>query len=204
MKEIIRPGLPAPFFLRPLQTEDAGTAAALCDRFVGKNLYSEAELAALPSRPGQFFYLLYRDGLPSDAPVGYLYFLLTDLAGAAERTKLPEERLLTLSPHLSPVGFLRSIGIDERFRGLGLSESLIAFALERLAALSAELVLGACWKKGEAIPMDRTLRSLGFCYLADAPRLWYDIPALICPHCGGRCRCDAAVYYKILEKEDRA
>ena len=48
--------------------------------------------------------------------------------------------------------------------------------------------------------MEKNLKKFGFCYLVNSKRVWYDKKELICPICNGRCKCDGAIYYKILER----
>ncbi len=172
-------------------------AAQMCDRCVGKNLYTTDYLTSILHEPEHFFYLLFSD---KDIPVGYMYFIMMDRAELARISKLDTEQLdLICDGNDKMIGNLRSIGVEDPYRKKGLSVKLIQFSMDRLAALGAHVIVGLCWKAGDTVPMRRTMHSCGLQYLTDAHRVWYDIESLKCPYCGGRCKCDAEIYYKHLE-----
>ena len=172
-------------------------AAGMCDRCVGKNLYTADYLASILRDPAHFFYLLFSD---EDELVGYMYFIMMNREELASISKLEEAQLSRLcSGNDEKIGNLRSIGVAEPFRSNGLSIKLIQFSLAQLASLGANVAVGICWKHGDEVPMRRTMLSCGFRYLTDAHRVWYDVEDLECPYCSGRCECDAQVYYKELE-----
>ena len=187
------------FTLERLSPAGLDAASELCDRCVGENLYPREFLATLPDRPEHLFYLLKT---PEETAIGYIYFFLSGLAEMAALSKLPETRLSVISQKQNPVlGNIQSIAVSEDFRRRGLSRRLIAFSLERLEQMGADAAFGVCWKIHGRTPIEPTLTSLGFRYLSDSHLVWYDNPRLICPYCEGRCKCDAAVYYRPFGKE---
>ena len=98
-------------------------------------------------------------------------------------------------------GNMRSIGIIPEYRNRRLSNYLVEQCLQWLIEKTeADIVIGVCWKPGGKVPMEKTLKRYEFSHLADVRRLWYDRVDLICPVCRGRCECDAAIYYKRLER----
>ena len=169
----------------------------LCDRCVGKNLYTTDYLASILHEKNHFFYLLLTD---KDVLVGYMYFIMMDRAEFASLSKLDTLHLSHLcNGNDDKIGNLRSIGVAEPFRNKGLSKELIQFSLDELTSLGADVAVALCWKAGAVVPMRHTMLSCGLKYLTDAHRVWYDIKDLECPYCIGRCKCDAEVYYKRLE-----
>lgn len=171
-------------------------AAALCDRCVGKNLYTRQYLAEVIHKPGHYYSVLMT---PERKLAGYIYYYLAGMEGASAVAKLPPEQLPVLPAKQSPVfGVLRSIGVDEAYRRNGLSVRLVEHYLEQLHRAGADMAFGVFWKPGGSVPMEKTLKRFGFSHLTDAHLIWYDNEDLVCPFCKGRCRCDAAVYYKIL------
>ncbi|MCD8331775.1 MAG: hypothetical protein LUB63_04490, partial [Oscillospiraceae bacterium] len=177
--------------------QDVAETARICDRCVGENLYSKEYLATIVHDPEHFFYLLFSKG---NTPVGYMYFIMMDRGELARISKLDGVQLDRLCGESDvSIGNLRSIGLDEPYRSKELSAQLIRFSLAQLASLGARLAVGLCWKAGQSVPMRKTMEVCGMQYLTDAHRVWYDIDGLVCPYCGGRCECDAEVYYKRLE-----
>ncbi len=185
------------FYVERLRPEDVGVAADLCDRCVGKNLYPRPYLAEICGEPDHFFYLLRS---PDGQAAGYYYFHLTDLAGMARYTRLPLAQLTDLCRPNPRVAHLRSIGILEAYRREHMSVCLVRYFLRMLETeLHADMAFCVCWKPQGKIPVTRSLEAFSFRHLADVARFWYDVPELECPICRGRCRCDAAVYYKLFE-----
>lgn len=179
-----------------LAAADVGDAAALCGRCVGKNLYPEEYLAEVIHKPGHYYSVLMT---PEKRIAGYIYYYLTGLQEAAALAKLSPEQIPALPTGRSPVfGVLRSIGVDEAYRRNGLSVKLVEHYLEQLHGAGADVAFGVFWKPDGSVPMEKTLKRFGFSHLTDAHLIWYDNEDLVCPFCKGRCRCDAAIYYKIL------
>ena len=67
--------------------------------------------------------------------------------------------------------------------------------------MSAGAVFAICWKPGKIVPAGKMLKECGFDDLTEAKNVWYDDKDLVCPYCKGRCRCDAEVFYKLLNGE---
>ena len=72
--------------------------------------------------------------------------------------------------------------------------------LERLRETDAALAVCIAWKINGFVPLADNLTGCGFQYITDSHLVWYDHEDLVCPYCKGRCKCDAAVYYKMLER----
>ncbi|OPZ75360.1 MAG: hypothetical protein BWY80_00186 [Firmicutes bacterium ADurb.Bin456] len=194
---VIAPGESGALCFEQLTEARLDEVQELCDRCVGKNLYPRAYLASVIHKPDHYFYLLVT---PERKAVAYIYFFLTGLAEMAALARLPRERLAVISPKENPViGNLQSVGVAEAHRHRHLSVKLVRFYLERLQN-KADTAFGVFWKTGGYVPMEKALKASGFLYLADAHRVWYGRRDLICPFCRGRCRCDAAIYYKPVRR----
>lgn len=187
------------FRLCPLTKEETGVARSLCDACVGQNLYPEEEILRAIEEKDRFFYLLKTD---KGEPAGYIYYRLTDEASIASSAKIDRAVLRAVyRENGKKVGRIQSIGLKEPYRGMGLAAQMIGFALGALAAMSAEAVFIVCWKPGGMVPLSKALKQCGFDDLTEAKKVWYDDADLICPYCKGRCRCDAEVFYKLLNGE---
>lgn len=185
----------------PLTQERMGKALELCDACVGKNLYTKADLAdVMDSSEKQFFFLM----TPDETAAAYIYFRLINLEEAERLSKL---RLLQMGhpafEETALIGNLQSIGVRPEYRHQGLSKRLVERYLQWLMNESkADMAFGVFWKPEGKVPMESTLKKFGFHHLVDSPRVWYDKKDLICPVCRGRCSCDAAIYYKVLERKE--
>ena len=183
--------------VRPLTQEDIPSTLNLCDACVGKNLYTYTELSSAIEAEDRFFYLFTA---PNGETAGYIYFYLTSVDDLASYAKLPRQELLSVSHGAGPVGKIQSVGVREDFRRYGLAGKMVDAALEVLSSLSVSTVFVVCWKPGQTVPLQRTMEECHFTHLTTAKKIWYDDPDLICPYCSGRCKCDAEVYYKSLDK----
>lgn len=183
------------FYLSPPKLDEVDAAIALCNACVGDGMYCAEEIKKSIDAEDSFFYLLKTE---AGEIAGYLYFYITDLAQIALDGKFPAD--LVEQPQQKPVGKIQSIGIKNKYRGEGLSTKMIRFAMRRLQAVGMERVFIICWKKGVEVPLRPTLSQCGFQFLCVAKKVWYDHPRLRCPYCGGRCCCDAEIYYRILNE----
>lgn len=187
----------AVFYLSPLRLNEISTAKALCDICVGKNLYSEKDLGNTVEDKKQFFWVLKTE---DGETAGYIYYKLTDTKALAKYAKLDEKILLGVSDSGDKIGQIQSVGIKDEFRGLGIAARLIEFAADRLQKADVSAVFTVCWKAENGAFLAPALKSCGFSFLASAENVWYDEKQLICPICGGRCRCGAEIYFKKQER----
>ena len=131
----------AVFYLSPLRLNEISTAKALCDICVGKNLYSEKDLGNTVEDKKQFFWLLKTE---DGETAGYIYYKLTDTKALAKYAKLDEKILLGVSDSGEKIGQIQSVGIKEKFRGLGIAARLIEFAADRLQKADVSAVFTVC------------------------------------------------------------
>ena len=183
------------YLLRPVTEADLEETVALCDACVGKNLYPRERIREAMAAEDQFFYLLEN---PAGEAVGYLFFLLTDPVTIARSAKTDPQVLTAVCDGPERVCRLQSIALREDYRGTGLAENLLNFALGRVRCLGIRTIYVVCWKAGLRVPLEKPLQKCGFSFLTEAKKVWYDEPLLHCPYCNGRCHCDAEIYYKVL------
>ncbi len=185
--------------LTPLTLEYLDQATQLCGKCVGENLYTKSIIEATIKQQNQQFFLLIT---PQKKAVAYIYFKLINLREAELLSKKSLSKLKQIVKKDDLIiGNLQSIGVLAEYRKCKLSEYLMKVYLEYLLKnTQADIAFGVFWKKNGEIPMEKNLKKFGFCYLVNSKRVWYDKKELICPICNGRCKCDGAIYYKILER----
>lgn len=183
----------------PLSNDLLEQAVDLCGECVGENLYTKEMLEKAIQQQNHFFYLLLT---PENKAVAYIYFTLMEIREAERLAKHSLDRLKENTQKSDPlIGNLQSIGVHSKYRQKQLSKRLVKIYLQWLLDKTpAEIAFGVFWKPNGMVPMEKTLKAFGFSHLADTKRVWYDKTELICPVCGGRCECDAAIYYKQLER----
>lgn len=185
--------------LVPLSAELLEQTVAMCGECVGENLYTREILLKALKQPEQKFLLLVT---PENKPVAYIYFRLMGLEEAEQLAKHSLAKLQELSGKEKPLlGNLQSIGVLPAYRNCDLSKYLVECYLRWIQEeTEADMAFGVFWKPCGKVPMEKTLKSFGFSHLTDSKRVWYDRTDLVCPVCKGRCECDAAIYYKRLER----
>lgn len=184
------------FYLRPLKKEEVGEASFLSDECVGKNLYPTEEIAATLNDQEKFFYLLKNE---KDETIGYIYYFLTNEEEIAKYSQLDINVFRKVYPDFNKkVGKIQSVGIKKEYRGNELAVEMMRFILKEMKKLGIDITFIVCWKPGGFLPLGKTLAKCQFNYLTEAKKIWYDDMELICPHCKGRCSCDAEIYYKLL------
>ncbi len=182
---------------RPLTFEKIGIALALCEKCVGQNLYKKEELELAIIDPDRFFFLAFS----KEELVGYIYFRLTDVESIASAVRFDKTRILPLCGENAVIGRIQSVGVDERFRGCGIASLMIEFASSQFVSRNVDICFVVCWKINDRIPLKNSMETSRFTFFDFAYNIWYDIEDLFCEYCDGRCRCDAALYYKFLNKE---
>lgn len=180
--------------LEDLKREDVSTVLSIADRSVGKNLYSYDDFLSVFDDEKKFLYVLKDD---FGVIAGYIYFLITSSRDIEESLGLEAGTL----PSSSRLGRIQSVALEEAYRGKGLGEKMIDAANEAFSNLGINTVLIVCWKPGGVLPLSNALKDCSFDYLMTVKEAWYRDENLYCPHCHGRCHCDAEIYYKNLFKE---
>lgn len=74
----------------------------------------------------------------------------------------------------------------------------MAMPREDAAGLGYGSIFGSAWVYDGKIPMSHLFDHFGFRQLYGRKLLWYHEENYRCVVCGGRCRCDAMIYYKKL------
>ena len=168
----------------------------MSDECVGKNLYPKEEIAETLNDQEKFFYLLKNE---KDETIGYIYYFLTNEEEMAKYSKLDINVFREVySNSDKKVGKIQSVGIKREYRGNELAVEMMQFILKEMKKADIDITFIVCWKPGGILPLGKTLEKCQFNYLTEAKKIWYDDKELICPHCKGRCRCDAEIYYKLL------
>lgn len=186
----------ADFRLRPIEASDLEHTAALCDICVGKNLYTQAKIRSAMENRDHYFYLLQTRAGES---VGYIYFYLTDVPAVARDARVDREMLESLCADPGgQVCKIQSVAVLADYRGRGLAAQMVRFALQQIRPRQIQGAFAVCWKMGQVVPLEKTLRECGFAFLTEAEKVWFDEEELFCPYCGGRCHCNAEIYYKQL------
>ena len=181
------------FTVKKLEAMDLSVAIRLCDKFVGKGMYSEEFFRKILLMDNHYFYLVYN----KEEVIGYFYYSVITPNDLTELTGLESSVVQELCKNQEAVGVCRSIGVEEEHRGTKLSDHLLQFFSGNLFEMNGvSTVFIPAWVKGNYIPAKRLLMDNNYSYLCMLDKPWINNTQLVCPYCRKKhCICDAVLYY---------
>ena len=128
---------------------------------------------------------------------GFSVFVPAAVDELMSHMDMPREDVVRIAGD-RPALIYRSAAVPFRFEKRGIMQQLLGNALEELPELGYGSVFGSAWVHDGRVPMSRLFNLFGFSRLYERKMLWYQDKNYRCVVCGGRCRCDAMIYYKQL------
>lgn len=187
------------FKLVKLSKANMLAAKELCDRYVGVGMYNMFYLDRILRDKSHYFFLV-KKGFEY---AGYFYCQRIIADSLSCLSGLNYRQVSSLCGPLDEVGVLRSIGIESKYRGLGLSDALIQYFEDYfMKKCNISLILVPAWSKDGYVPAKKLLERCEFKYLCDLITPWENHKELMCPYCKKEhCICNAVVYYRKVGHE---
>ena len=182
------------FTFRNALPEDYDELCKLCDERYGDGYFSWETYDHYSTRPELFITAHCGEEL-----AGFSVMIPASKEEIAKEMKMPQEDVDELSGDKPPIIF-RSLIIHKRFEKKGLPLTMANILLERVQAAGYGTIFGPAWMYDGKIPIEGLLKRLGFTQLYIRKNVWYDDLKYHCIICGGRCKCDAMIYYKKLSE----
>ncbi len=179
----------------PLAAPDIPSVLAIADECVGKNLYTKSDFERVLEDKDSFVSLLKSS---SGFIVGYIYFFVTTTKDVASSCSQDESLFSSVSR--KRCGRIQSVAVKSEYRGHGFSTVLMKSALDKLRMDGVETVFIVCWKPGAVVNLKKAITELGFSFLKEVERMWWNNTSLYCPYCNGRCSCSSEIYYKNIKE----
>lgn len=180
---------------REIRESDISAMQAFCDRAIGTNYYSEADLRDILRRSR------------ADNGVMCSFVLLKGDQVMGVRFTYPQGKWQKgkgqgLRPDLwrapvKDVGYFQSLFLADEIQGQGWGQKLSNASLEALRAAGAKAVVTHAWCESPHDSSRRYLAKLGFELVASHPRYWYEVD-YECTRCGKPCVCTAEEMIKYL------
>ena len=179
--------------MRRAVVADAGAVKALADKTFGDPYIFLPEVQAYLEDPDDLCYLEEENGQLL-AAILYHKESAEDIMENMGIPKRIYERIAGTRPCLH----YRFIAVDEAAQHRGIAEKLMR---ETLRIIDREEKFGTIFtmfwvKEGEEIPMKALAKKFSYEPLHYLKRPWYKYADRACHLCGGRCKCDAFVYYR--------
>lgn len=164
----------------------------LCDLRYGTGYFTEKTMMSFMKCPD-----LFKIAEENGRFVGFAAFIATEKEKIAESMKLDIGEVMRISGE-KPAVIYKSHAIKAEYEKMGLPVAMTSMLLEEGKRLGYGSVFASAWKYGEIIPMEKTFKKLDFIPLEIRENLWYDDENYRCIVCGGRCRCEAMLYYRVI------
>lgn len=165
------------------------------DRF-GENYINREQILGLTSKDDAMCSIAV-DGEAKDV-LGYCLFFEENMESASKAFKIPKDEMIAVTGSDSSLCHTKSMALRKGAEKRGLGYNLFNRTLDKAQKIGYKVAWCPAWKRGDYIPVEKVLLRSGFNYFKTVHRMWEDDKDYRCIDCKGPCKCDAAVYYKIL------
>ena len=129
------------------------------------------------------------------------FFLMhgTDISGLAKEFKLTAEEIKNFIGNNEKICVAKSLVLQKNSEKGGIATELVREGIEKAKKMGFYSSWSPLWiRKDGSIPAKKVIERNGFLFYKNAHMLWVDDEDYRCVDCNGPCKCDAAIYYKIL------
>lgn len=178
--------------IRSAVEEDFDRIEALCTERFGAGYLTRAEYRRWLQNPELF--LVAEDG------GGFCGFccLMPESAEALSNYMKIDLRTVEAASGGKPVIHCRSAALVSSKEHCGVMYRMLSRELENARAMGFGAAFAPAWVYHGVIPMGHLMDLLGFEQIGIRDNLWLNQAHYHCVICGGRCRCQAAIYKKSL------
>jgi GNAT superfamily N-acetyltransferase len=181
--------------LREIREGDIVAMKVFCDRAIGVNYYSVAELEDILKRSCSAngvmcSFVLLR----GDEVVGVRFTYPQDQWKKGKGQGLRTDLWKT---EIKDVAYFQSLFLAPEIQGKGHGQKVSLASLEALKKAGAKAVVTHAWQESPNDSSRRYLAKLGFKLVAVHPRYWFDVD-YECTRCGKPCVCTADEMIKYL------
>lgn len=133
-----------------------------------------------------------------DEVLGYCIFFEESLKKAEKHFKIPVEELISVTGSGESICHTKSIALRGNCEKAGIGTELFKQTLDKAQKLGYKVAWCPAWIRENYVPVGNVLKRNDFTYYKTVGNLWEDDKDYKCIVCSGPCKCNAAVYYKIL------
>lgn len=117
-----------------------------------------------------------------------------------EKLAMPRRDICSIAGE-KPILYYKSAAIPQQFERKGVMPAIVEDILREAQQAGYGSLFGSAWLYDGKIPLQGTLKKLGFQALYARKMLWYDDVNYHCVICKGRCTCDAMLYCRKIGGE---
>lgn len=130
--------------------------------------------------------------------LGYCLFFEENMDKAEKDFHIPKTDLISITGSDSSICHAKSIAIRKTCESRGIGFNLFDKTINKAKNLGYKVAWCPAWKRGDFIPVEKVLLKSGFTYFKTVSNIWEKDKNYKCVDCNGPCKCDAAIYYKLL------
>jgi len=165
------------------------------DRF-GENYISKKQILDLVKRDNSMCSVAVNER--NNDVLGYCLFFEENMDKASNDFKISKEEMISVTGSDSSICHAKSMALRRGSEKKGLGYNLFNRTLDKAKNIGYKVAWCPAWKRGDYIPAEKVLLRSGFSFFKTVHRIWENDKLYKCIDCKGPCKCDAAVYYKIL------
>lgn len=132
-----------------------------------------------------------------DELMGAILFIPATAAEIEEHIKMDRDTILSMCQG-RPALICKCACTYARYQGEGIAKKILEACMKDVEEQGYGAVFTTLWEYNGGVPAERMFVDLHFLRGEKLDMPWYDDENYICSECGGRCRCNGIVYYKII------
>ena len=134
-----------------------------------------------------------------DKLIGFFLMHGTNISGLAKEFKLTQEEIKNFVGNNERICVAKSLALQRNSEKGGIATELVKESLEKAKEMGFYSSWSPLWiRKDGSIPAKTVIERNGFLFYKNVHMMWVDYKNYRCVDCDGPCKCDAAIYYKIL------
>lgn len=135
----------------------------------------------------------------SNRLLGFFLSHKTNVPNLSEEFKLTEDDIRNVVGGHENLCVAKSLVLQKDAEKYGLATELVREGMEKAKKMGYYSAWSPLWiRKDHSIPAKKVIERNGFKFSEISHMLWVDDKDYKCVDCHGPCKCDAAIYYKIL------
>ncbi len=182
------------FSVRSVCPDDFENIRALCDERYGEGYFTREDFERFSERP-ELFTAAENDG----DFAGFALMVPASEEKVSEQMKIPANEVHKLA-NGKPLLIYKSLALRKQYEKMGLPYTMSKLLLTEAKKQGYGTLFASAWVYNGKMPIEKLFKAFGFIPLGIRNNLWYNETNYRCTVCGGRCRCDAMIFYKSLEE----
>lgn len=166
------------------------------ERF-GENYTNESKMRAYAENENNICKLAI--DTKEDKLIGFFLMHGTNISGLAKEFKLRIDEIKNFIGDNEKICVAKSLALQKNSEKSGIATELVKESLEKAKRMGFYSSWSPLWiRKNGSIPAKHVIERNGYLFYKNVHMLWVDDKNYKCLDCAGPCKCDAAIYYKIL------